>query len=160
MSTLERAIAIAAEAHEGQLDKGGAPYVLHLARVMVEMDSPTERIVAVLHDLVEDTAWKFEQLRAEGFSELVVSAVDSLTRRGSEDYMTFVRRAARHDVARKVKIADLRDNMDPTRLSEPTEKDRERLQRYQLALSYLEQYPNLPDINPGLDRTKETEGFR
>src|SRR5690606_9860935 len=103
MSTLERALAIAAEAHAGQRDKGGAPYVLHPIRVMLRLDATPDRIAGVLHDVVEDSAWTLDSLRAEGFSEEVVRAIDHLTRREGEPYEAFVRRAGEDPIAARVK---------------------------------------------------------
>ena len=137
MSTLERAIAIAAEAHAGQCDKGGQPYILHPLRVTLGMKTDTTRIVAVLHDVVEDTDWTFDDLKNEGFADEVVDAVDALTRRAGEDYMEFVRRAKANALAKPVKIADVRDNMDVTRLRNFGERDRSRLARYEKALAIL-----------------------
>ena len=140
MSTLERAIEIAAQAHAGQCDKGGAPYILHPLRVMFAVRTPVERIVAVLHDLMEDSKhWTPERLRREGFDDEIIEAVEALTRREGEDYLEFVRRAGKHAVARAVKIADLHDNMDLSRIPEPNEKDHARMERYQKALQCLEE---------------------
>src|SRR5688572_21828607 len=125
--SLERAIAIAARAHDGARDKGGAPYILHPIRVMMRLTEPEDRIVAILHDVVEDSEWTLDQLRMEGFPESVIDAVDSLTRRQGEEYFEFVRRAAQNDIGRRVKRCDLEDNMDLTRISEPTDRDRARL---------------------------------
>ncbi|HBL25927.1 MAG TPA: GTP pyrophosphokinase [Acidobacteria bacterium] len=139
MATLERAIAIAAEAHAGQTDKAGAAYILHPLRVMFRVFSTEERIAAVLHDVVEDTPWTLERLREEGFSEAVVTAVDALSRRTGETYEKFVARAALHPIGRVVKRADLEDNMDLSRLPHhPTEADRARLERYRRALAVLD----------------------
>lgn len=135
--TLERAIAIAAAAHAGQKDKAGNPYILHPLRVMLAVQVPEERIVAVLHDVVEDTPWTLDALRAEGFSNDVVAAVDALTRRDGEDYFEFVRRAVAHPIARPVKIADLRDNMDLARIAAPTGRDDARIDRYREALRMI-----------------------
>jgi (p)ppGpp synthase/HD superfamily hydrolase len=137
MSTLERAIEIAATAHAGQQDKAGAPYILHPLRVMLAQKQPAQRIAAILHDVVEDTPWTLEQLRAEGFSDDVLSAVDALTKREGEDYFAFVDRAGRDPVARAVKIADIRDNMDVSRIAGVTDRDRERLEKYRQALTRL-----------------------
>lgn len=131
MATLERAIAIAVEAHGGQLDKNGAPYVLHPLRVMFDVKGDEVRMVAALHDVVEDNpAWTLERLRAEGFSDAVLAGVDALTRRDDETYEEFVARAGSHPIGRQVKLADLRDNMNVTRLAEVGEKERTRLERY------------------------------
>jgi (p)ppGpp synthase/HD superfamily hydrolase len=130
MSTLERAIAIAAEAHAGQRDKAGFPYVLHALRVMLNVASEEERIVAALHDVVEDCpAWNFERLRGEGFSPRVIAALESVTKRDREDYEAFVRRAASNPIGRAVKLADLRENCDLSRIADPSERDRERLRK-------------------------------
>jgi (p)ppGpp synthase/HD superfamily hydrolase len=137
-ANLAHAIALAAKAHEGQRDKAGAPYVLHPLRVMFQLSTDEERIAAVLHDVVEDTPWTLDGLRAEGFSENVVNAVDALTRREDEDYEVFVRRAAENPLARRVKIADLRDNLDLSRIANPTERDRKRVEKYERALAILE----------------------
>jgi (p)ppGpp synthase/HD superfamily hydrolase len=138
MSTLERAIALAAKAHEGQVDKAGAPYVLHPLRMMMRLTTADERIAAVLHDVVEDTDWTLDRLRAEGFSETIVAAVEALTRRPDEDYETFVRRAAANPIGRRVKLADLQDNSDLARIAHPTEKDYERLERYRRAIAMIQ----------------------
>lgn len=138
MATLERAIAIAAMAHEGQVDKAGMPYILHPLRMMLGVDTPEARMAAVLHDVVEDTAMTLEQLRAEGFPEAVVEAVEALTKRDGEDYEAFIRRLAPNPIARKVKLADLRDNFDLSRIAQPTERDRQRIEKYRRAIQYLE----------------------
>lgn len=136
--TLERAIAIAASAHEGQVDKAGAPYILHPLRMMLAVTTPEARMAAVLHDVVEDTSVTLEQLRAEGFPEAVLVAVAALTKREGEDYEAFIRRVAPIPIAREVKLADLRDNADLSRIAEPTEKDRARIEKYRSAIEYLE----------------------
>ncbi len=133
MSDLEAAIALAVEAHRGQRDRAGAPYILHPLRMMFRVETDAERMAAVLHDVVEDTDWTLDGLRAEGFPEEVVAAVDHLTRREDESYEEFVVRAAAHPVARRVKIADLEDNMDVRRTGTVTGKDLERLTRYHRA---------------------------
>lgn len=133
MAGIEEAIALAVEAHRGQRDRAGAPYVLHPLRMMFRVETDAERMAAVLHDVVEDTDRTLDDLRAEGFPEEVVAAVDHLTRREGEGYDDFVRRAAAHPVARRVKIADLEDNMDVRRTGTVTEEDVERLTRYHRA---------------------------
>ena len=140
MSSLERAISIAATAHAGQVDKAGAPYVLHPLRMMLAVTTPEARMAAVLHDVVEDTAVTFEELRAEGFAASVLEAVEALTKRAEEenDYEAFIRRVAPNPIAREVKLADLRDNLDLSRIPQPTERDRARLEKYRRAIAYLE----------------------
>jgi (p)ppGpp synthase/HD superfamily hydrolase len=138
MSSLERAIAIAAEAHAGQVDKAGAPYVLHPLRMMLAVATPQERIVAVLHDVCEDCpGWSFERLREEGFSPEIVAALDSVTKREGEAYPDFVRRAAANPIGRSVKLADLRDNCDLSRIASPTADDLRRIEKYREAIVSL-----------------------
>lgn len=138
MATLERAIAIAAQAHAGQVDKAGAPYILHPLRVMLRLGGLEERIVGVLHDLIEDTPWTLEGLRAEGFSDAVLTGIQAVTRAPNETYEAFVLRAKLDPLGRPVKLADLADNLDVSRLANPTAKDFERLERYRQAQSVLE----------------------
>jgi (p)ppGpp synthase/HD superfamily hydrolase len=140
MTLIERAIAIALEAHAGQTDKAGAPYILHPLRLMHRMTAPTAQMAAVLHDVVEDSPWTLEALRAEGFPDGVIEAVDGLTRRDGETYMAFIERAAQHPVARVVKRADLEDNLDVRRLDAVAAKDQERLNRYLRALRELQDH--------------------
>lgn len=137
MSTLERAIVIAAEAHAGQVDKAGAPYILHPLRVMLAVEGVEAKVAAVLHDVVEDTPWTLEELRAEGFGTDVVEAVDGLTRRSGEVYLDFCRRAAGNEIARRVKLADLADNLDPDRLGALPEAHRSLADRYRKARQIL-----------------------
>ncbi|AKJ99327.1 MULTISPECIES: HD domain-containing protein [Pseudomonas] len=137
MSTLERAISISALAHEGQADKGGAPYILHPLKVMLRLSGDEERIVAVLHDVVEDTAVTLADLRDAGFSEATLNAIDSLTKRDGETYQAFIERAARDPMARRVKLADLAENSDLSRLGTPSQKDLERIAKYREAIDYL-----------------------
>jgi len=136
MTPLEKAILIAVQAHAGAKDKAGEAYILHPLRMMMKMRTESERIVAVLHDVVEDSDWTIERLRDEGFTEEILTAVDHLTKRPGEDYEDFVRRAVRDLLALPVKIADLEDNLDQTRIKEPTEQDSARIARYRKALAY------------------------
>ena len=135
---LERAVAIATAAHRGQTDKAGVDYILHPIRVAEAVSTVDEKIVAMLHDVVEDCeGWTFERLEAEGFSATVIEALRLVTKIKGEDYEDFVRRAGGNPIARAVKIADLRDNMDLTRLREITGKDMERIAKYKRALEIL-----------------------
>ena len=135
--TLERAIAIAATAHAGQVDKGGAPYILHPLKVMLRMSSLEERIVAVLHDVVEDCGISLEDLRKEGFSEEVLSAIESVTKVPGESYEDFVERAAQNPIGRVVKLADLEENSDLSRIVSPSWEDLERIEKYRRAIGRL-----------------------
>jgi guanosine-3',5'-bis(diphosphate) 3'-pyrophosphohydrolase len=139
MSTLEKAIEIAAAAHSGAVDKGGEPYILHPLRLMLSMKATDARIVAVLHDVVEDTKWTIDKIRQAGFSDTVLSAVEALTKRDGEEYEDFVLRARENPIAREVKKADVLDNMNLDRIPNPTEKDRRRVQKYENALALLDE---------------------
>ena len=136
---MERAIAIASEAHAGQKDRAGAPYILHPIRLMIQMDSEDAMMAAVLHDVVENSVWTLDDLRKEGFSNEVLNAVDSLTHRDKEgeDYWDYIQRAKSDPIAIKVKLADLEDNLNPDRLNEITEKDEKRFDRYRKAQEML-----------------------
>lgn len=136
MSTLERAIAIAAEAHAGQVDKAGAPYILHPLRVMLSCAPMEDRIVAVLHDVVEDCpAFPLARLSVAGFSDEVVASLDALTRRKGESYDDFIERVKFNRLAVRVKLADLADNSDARRIgwAHMTPKDIQRMEKYRRA---------------------------
>ena len=137
MSTLERAIAIATMAHGGKVDKAGAPYILHPLRVMLKLSTTEERIVAVLHDVIEDSEVSLQHLIDEGFSGTIVEAIDALTKRPGEAYEDFVRRASLNPIGLRVKLADLEDNSNLSRIPNPTEKDYERLARYHRAIETI-----------------------
>ena len=155
---LQRAIEIAVEAHKGQLDKAGNLYVLHPLRVMMSLDTEDEKIVGVLHDVVEDClfkGWTWDRLRSEGFSEKIIDALQSVSKTpdeevefsrlketGSEDavrqhYFAFVRRAGANEIGRKVKAADIKDNLDISRIKTLSNEDMIRLRRYEEALDIL-----------------------
>ncbi len=137
-SAIEKALQIAVKAHTGQKDKAGAAYILHPLRLMLRMDSETEMIVAVLHDVVEDTPVTFEELSEAGFSDQIIEALRALTHDPSIDYFEYLRDIKDNPVARKVKLADLEDNMDLRRLNaEITEKDIDRLKKYRKAWQFL-----------------------
>ncbi len=148
MTELERAISIAVERHAEQVDKAGWPYILHPLRVMFQMDTEAGMITAVLHDVVEDTPVTSRDLEREGFDNEVIAAIDSVTNRPGETYDDFIERAAANPIGRKVKMADLRDNLDISRIAEPTQKDYERLKKYQGALRRLEEMGESKGIAP------------
>lgn len=130
MPTVEDAIVLATQAHRGQVDKVGQPYILHLLRVMLRLEGEAAQMAGILHDLVEDTRYSFDDLRALGYAEELLQALDCLTRRPEESYEQFIERASANPLARRVKRADLEDNMDIRRLPMIGEKDLERLNRY------------------------------
>lgn len=143
-ATVNNAIVIAATAHDGQFDKAGAPYILHPLRLMMKMQTEEAMMVAVLHDVVEDSRekdederWTFEKLRDRGFSDEVLEALECVTDREGETYDEFIKRAASNPIARPVKIADLEDNMNMLRMNEIRPKDLERLEKYHRAWKHL-----------------------
>ena len=132
---IETAIIIAASAHRGQTDKGGKPYILHCLRVMAMGESFDEMVVGVLHDILEDTRTTAQTLLLSGVSEPQLEAIVALTRRESEPYEDFISRVAQNDLAKRVKIYDLFDNLSPARALPNGEKLRE---RYCRALNKLQ----------------------
>jgi len=136
-SLLERAIAIAAKAHEGQVDKAGNPYLDHPLFVMKNVNSLEQKIVAVLHDAVEDSELTLEQLRSEGFPEVLVSAIAAITKIEGEAYAAYVERVIANPIALRVKIADVTHNLDIRRIANPTEADFQRIAKYQKVLNQL-----------------------
>ena len=135
---LEKAAKLAEKAHQGQVDKGGQPYILHPGRVMEQCETDTDKIVALLHDVMEDTPYTLEDLRQEGFSEEVLEALLCLTHREGESYMAYIGRVCENPLAARVKYADLQDNMDLRRIPEPTERDFARLEKYKGAKARIE----------------------
>ena len=135
----KKAMKIAYDAHHGQLDKGGLPYVFHPWHLAEQMDDEISTIAALLHDVVEDTDWTLEQLEAEGFPPESMEALGLLTHPEGQPYMEYVAGLRHNSVAVKVKLADLRHNSDFTRLSAVTAGQRARLdQKYAPAFALLE----------------------
>ena len=145
----DKALCIAICAHEGQKDKSGREYIMHPIRVAERCSDPRAKIVALLHDTIEDTEVTVEYLRKEGFPEEIINGILSVTKRDGESYEDFVRRAAENEIGKIVKKADLEDNMDIRRLQEITDKDVERLQKYLKAWQFLN--------NTELSQTTPTE---
>jgi (p)ppGpp synthase/HD superfamily hydrolase len=133
MPGLEDAIALAVEAHRGQTRPDGSPYILHPLRVMLALHDERDRIAGVLHDVVEDTSITLDDLRRRGYDDEVVEAVDRLTRREGEAYDDFVERASADRRARRVKLADLADNLDVRTLPEVSPREVARIARYHRA---------------------------
>lgn len=135
---LDTAIKLATEAHAGQVDKAGQPYILHPLRVMSAMTSDVEKIVAILHDVVEDTNLSCDDLYwSIGFSPEIVQAVAALTRGKDEEYFDVIHRLMLNPIARAVKIADIRDNLDPGRELPNDPKASARTDKYRRALAML-----------------------
>lgn len=128
---LNKAIQIALEAHHDQYDKNGAPYINHVLRVMNMGSTPDEKICGVLHDIVEDTPWTFEKLEAEGYPKHVIDALQCVTKlNDDEPYEEFIRRVQTNNLAVRVKINDLTDNLDIKRYEVLTDKELKRLNKY------------------------------
>jgi (p)ppGpp synthase/HD superfamily hydrolase len=134
-STLEDAIILAARAHRGQRDKNGEPYILHPLRVMLNQRDGAARIVAMLHDVVEDTPVTLADLNEYG--EQICAAVDCLTRRDGEGYGHMIERVSANPLARRVKLTDLEDNMDPARIDPADDAALQRLAKYKSAWDRL-----------------------
>lgn len=135
----EKAMQIAEQVHKNQVDKGGKPYINHPVRVERMCSRQEDRLVALLHDTVEDGDIASEILLIAGFPQEVVDAVLSVSRNIGEDYFDFIQRCKSNPIGRRVKLADLKDNMDITRLNELTDKDIERLKKYHKAYKILEE---------------------
>ena len=133
MASIENAIALAIKAHYGQVDKAGKPYILHVLRVMLAFDTETEMIAGVLHDVVEDSGYSLADLKKTGFPDEIITALDCLTKRDSENYKDYIERIKTNPVAIRVKLADLEDNLDIGRLSSPGKKDISRIEKYKKA---------------------------
>jgi (p)ppGpp synthase/HD superfamily hydrolase len=136
---LGRAIAIASNVHEKQKDKGGYAYILHPIRIMMRLRTDDEELmsIAILHDTVEDSDWTIESLREEGFSERVLEALTLLTHDFNESYEAYVKKVATSADAARIKLEDLRDNSDITRLKGLREKDFRRMEKYHRAYVFL-----------------------
>lgn len=134
---LEKALRIAVEAHAGQVDKSGKPYIFHPLRVCCRCFTDEEKMVALLHDTIEDTEITTEDLLSEGFPPYIVEAILSISRNEDETYEEFVKRTGLNPLGRAVKLHDLEDNMDISRLEQVTEKVLDRLNKYIKAYRYL-----------------------
>ena len=135
----KRAIKLCFKAHEGQVDKSGMPYVHHPLHLAEQMDDEDSTIVALLHDVVEDTEYTIKDLKGMGFGDAVIEAIDIMTHSPDVPYMDYVKEIEKNTIARKVKLADLNHNSDLTRLNhEPTSHDLERFEKYKKAIELLE----------------------
>jgi len=137
MANLQRALEITVDAHKSQKQKDGTPYALHPIRLSLLLATEEQKIVALLHDVVEDTGWTFEDLEREGFSDTIITALRLLIHNDGSPYNDYIERLASNPLAKAVKLADLTDNMDFKRIPEPIEKDFARLEKYHRAWRYL-----------------------
>ncbi len=135
---LTLAIKVATEAHEGQLDKGGNPYILHPQTVAASLDSTENKIVAYLHDVIEDTSVTLEDLEKLGFTYRIVNSIRILTKSKDISYDDYLKSVKKDSNAWHVKMADIKHNMDITRIPNPTAKDFARIEKYKKALEFLE----------------------
>ena len=135
---IQKVYELAKKAHQGQVDQGGHPYILHLIAVSNLVNTVEEKVVALLHDVVEDTPVTLDELR-NLFSQEIVEAVDAMTKReGLEPFLGYLKRAKANPIARKVKIADMMHNSDLTRLPfPPREEDLQREEKYQIAIEWM-----------------------
>lgn len=133
MKLIEKALEIALQAHRGQTDKSGEAYILHPLRLMSKMKSDDEKAVALLHDVIEDSDFSDETLLSQGIPEHVVNAVKSLTKIDGESYQEFIERVKFNPLAKKVKIADLEDNINILRLKTLNSDDLQRVKKYHQA---------------------------
>lgn len=133
MPSIENAIALAIKAHYGQVDKAGNPYILHVLRVMLALDTETEMIAGVLHDMIEDSCYSLSDLKKMGYSDNIITALNYLTKKELENYEDFIERIKASPIAVRVKLADLKDNMDISRITNPGKEDFSRLEKYRKA---------------------------
>jgi (p)ppGpp synthase/HD superfamily hydrolase len=133
----EKAIKIALKAHKGKTDKGGNPYILHPLRIMTSMDTLEEKITAILHDVIEDSDISVEYLTKHKFPESITNAITLLSKTKNQNYDDYIKEIKKNKLATKVKIADLEDNMNLSRLKSITEKDKQRLLKYKTAYNNL-----------------------
>ena len=134
---LAKAIDISYYAHKGQFDKAGNPYVSHPIYVAGKMKTNDEIIVALLHDVIEDTDLTLDYLIEEGYPDNIIKAIDAITRRPEEDYGHYIKRVKENPLAKCIKIEDLKHNMDLRRIKNPTDSDFQRVERYRLAMEIL-----------------------
>ena len=132
-----KAIKLAFKAHEGQLDRAGLPYILHPLHVAEQMKDEDTCVIALLHDVIEDTDVTLENLREYGFTEVQVAGVESMTREDDEDYFEYIRDVKKNPLAVKVKLEDLKHNSDVSRMIEVTDRARQRLDKYKKAMEIL-----------------------
>lgn len=138
MATLENAITLAVQQHAGQVDKGGQPYILHPLRVMLQLQQTDQQIVAVLHDILEDTHTTTQDLQNLGFQTHIIQAIQALTKLPQETRVQAAMRTAQNPLACAVKIADVQDNMNLARIPNPIARDLSRLEEYRQVLEILQ----------------------
>ena len=133
-----KAMKIAYDAHNGQMDKGGTPYIFHPYHLAEQMKTEETVITALLHDIIEDTPLTIAWLREQGFSESVLEALTLLRHENNMPYMEYIQKLQDNEIARQVKLEDLKHNSDTSRINKIDDKDKKRLEKYKKAISYLE----------------------
>lgn len=135
----KKAMKVCFDAHKQQIDKSGMPYVFHPFHLAEQMKDETTTVVALLHDVIEDTDYTFNDLIAMGFDGAIIDAIELMTHEEGVPYMDYVEKIKSNPIAREVKLADLRHNSDLSRLDAPTEKDKMRVEKYRKAIVLLEE---------------------
>jgi len=153
----KKAIKLMYEAHKNQVDKAGMPYVLHPLHVAEEMEDETRTIVALLHDVVEDSDITFEKLSELGFSNTVIESLKLLTHDDNIDYFDYIQKIGTNPISMSVKLADLRHNSDLSRLDKITNEDILRVEKYKKCINYLEKIQSMQKNNTLSDSTQLQE---
>ena len=146
MDLVDRAFEIAVNAHKGQKDRYGNNYIFHPIRVLMRVNSIKDKIVAILHDVVEDTDWTVDQLAQEGFPKEIIDAIEAISRREEEEYIDYIERVQGNEIAMRVKLADLEDNINIHRLNNIYNGGSDRLNRYMTAYDILTGKIKKPDF--------------
>jgi len=158
MSTLEKAIEVALNAHSGQVDKAGKKYILHPLRLMTKANNDDEQIVSVLHDVVEDSDISINDLEEMGFTNDITRSIDAISKRRDENYYDYINRVAYEPLARSVKILDLKDNMRLLRLNKIRKEDYRRMSRYLKVYYYLKHIQHITEqVTIGNFNNKDSE---
>lgn len=134
---VKKAMRTAYKAHEGQVDIAGMPYIFHPIHLAEQMDTEDSICLALLHDIVEDTDLTIKELRKRGFKEEVLIALELITKKPDEEYFSYIKKVKESPLATQVKIADLKHNMDVSRLKKPSKYSEKRIKKYKKALSLL-----------------------
>ena len=137
LNPLDHALSIAVKAHTGQKDKGGEAYILHPLRLMMKFESEELKIIAVLHDVVEDSSITIDDLKQYGFNQNILNAIHCLSKREHEKYEDFILRIKSNSLASKVKIEDIKDNINVLRIPTLSDIDLSRVKKYHHALKVL-----------------------
>lgn len=134
---LSKALEICYQAHANQVDKAGKPYYLHPIQVALMCNTIDEKVVALLHDVIEDTDYTIDDLIRIGFSKEIIDAIECITKKGNEPYENYIKRVSENPIAKAVKINDITHNSDLTRIKNPTLEDIKRTEKYKEILKHL-----------------------